>query len=186
MGRKKKWVETHRPSIERLYEDVGKNAYKTFLVDELPDGLVAAGQAEKVSSVVVMTSGSVDESRDWMVVLPLRVDTSGSHDAASPRRFVHDKDPMTFYLTPQGQPGVSGSISFHSNYSGRTEDVPVPGAPTTLPDAVAAIRSRFVPTSGSFSVADASLQNALQHGVKLFRAMEEERDEAGIPPLEDE
>ncbi len=188
MGKKKKWVETHRSAIEQLSKDVGAHAYRTYLVDELPDGLISnPDQAAKVSSVVVMTSGSADGARDWMVVVPLRVDTSGSHGTASPQRFVHDKDPMTFYLSSQGVPGVSGSISFHTKYAGRTEDVAVLNSPETVQAAVADIRGRYTATSGSFSDADRSLQNALQYGVSLFCAMEAEQDAPGIPPFgEDE
>lgn len=187
MGKKKKWVETHRSAIEQLSEEVGKNAYRTFLIEELPVGVINnSGQAAKVSSVMVMTSGSADESRDWMVVVPLRVDTSASLGAASPQRFVHDKDPMTFYLSSQGVPGVSGSISFHTKYPGRTEDAPVLQAPRTVQEAVADIRDRYTAASGSFSDADASLQNALQYGVSLFRAMEAELDTPGIPPFDED
>lgn len=186
MGKKKKWVETHLPAIKQLYEDVGKNAFKTFRVDALPSGTLRSGLAEKVSSVVVMTSGSSDEARDWMVVVPLRVDVSGSQGTARPPSFVHDKDPMTFYFSTPGSPSVSGSISFHSSYFGRTEDAEPFGTPTTLQEAVADLRAQFSPTSGSFEDADGSLRNALQYGVKAFRKMEAELDERGIPTVDDE
>ncbi len=183
MSTKRKWIETHRPAIKQLYDDVGRIAYKTYLVEDLPDGIVAPGLAAKVSSVVVITSGSSDPARDWMSVVPLRVDASRSKGSEAPPRFVHDKDPITFYFSGSA-PSVSGSISFHSDYDGRTQDIQPFGAPTTLQGAVADLRATFTAQSGSFSEADPSWQNALQHGVDAFHKMERELGSAGIPTFQ--
>ena len=185
MGKKEKWVATHRPAIEQLCAEVGTNAYKTFAVDDLPNGIVAAGLAEKSSGFAVVMSRSAAEGRDWIAVVPLRVDTSGTVSSSSSPRFVHDQDPITFYLSGS-TPSVSGSVSFHSNYAGRTEDLETQGEPSTIAQAVADLRSSFIATSGSFDDAKSSLTNALQFGVKLFREMEESFDEGRIPPFDDD
>jgi len=78
MGKKEKWVATHRSAIEKLYEDVGNNSYKVFAVEDFPSGLVAPGLTKKSSGFAVATSGSATDGRDWIAVVPLRVDTSGS------------------------------------------------------------------------------------------------------------
>ena len=98
---------------------------------------------------------------------------------------MHDQDPITFYLSGS-TPSVSGSVSFHSDFEGRTEDVEPQGAPQTIDQAVADLRGSFSATSGSFDDARSSLRNALQFGVKQFRKMEESEGENGIPPFRDD
>ena len=185
MGKKEKWVATHKSAIEKLYDEVGSSSYKVFSVQDFPDGVVAPKLAEKASGFAVATSGSATEGRDWIAIVPLRVDTSGSAASGSPQRFVHDQDPITFYLSGS-TPSVSGSVSFHSNFDGRTEDVEPQGEPRTIEQAVADLRANFNAVSGSFEDANSSLRNALQFGVEQFRRMEQSLEARLVPTFSDE
>ncbi|MFC1543658.1 hypothetical protein ACFL4Y_00185 [Gemmatimonadota bacterium] len=169
MGRKWKRVPALEPAIQRLYEDVETNNFRTFAVGEIPGGIIAPGLEQKVTHYGIVCSGSMAEERQWMAVLPFRVDYAPQE---SPYPYQYDKDPIVFYLDLEGVPHSTGIITLHTKYPGRNELIEESHY-TSVQEAVTNLRRRYIGSSGELEDAPQDFIEATNFGAQYFRRLEE-------------
>ena len=173
MSKKWDWLPVHETSLRTLFEDVGKNSFRSFSATELPPGIISKGLEYKVSQYAVVCSGSANGQGDWMALIPYRVDRACPD---SPYAYEHDKDPIIFCFDSNGGPYASGIATYHANYEGRTEPIP---SVDFMPyeEAVATIRNTYVPLSGALGQTPQDLVEAIGYGASLFERKLREHSE---------
>lgn len=165
-----RWWTSHSKAMAQLYEDVGRNSFKQFRVSELPSGVVDRlgaihpEVAEKASQFTVVTSGADEANRHWMIIFAHRVD----HQPGTSQK-VTDLDPVVTFFDANGDPALSGVVTHHASYLGRTEPA---GHYETIPEAVAGLQSALVPTSGCYDQADDRVKAGARWAVHYFRSLE--------------
>jgi hypothetical protein len=160
------WRECHSDALQQLYDDVGENRFKHFSVNDLPSGIVERlgpihpEVARKSSHFTVVTSGADEANRHWMILFAHRVDSRpGSSEN------VTDLDPIVTVLDANRNPAMSGMVTHHAHFSGRTEGA---GVYSTIDVAVSSLQQAFTPTSGCYNDADDRLKTGVQWAVKYF------------------
>ncbi len=124
---------------------------------------------EKCSHVIVATSGSVNEGRDWMAICPIRVDAKAGAYDIDPAIVVFDSASL--------EPGPSGLVGYHQSYAGRTE--PISGAYDwhDFSGTVEELRTQVTTGVAPLGEAPSRVLNSLHHMADIIR-----RDPNWAPP----
>ena len=167
MGQKSKWFADKDGAASKMYEDVGANNFFTYDVPDYLDHFslpVHTKQlAEKWAGVTVAASGDPVTGRDWLVVVPYRLDYG--KEAATK---VHDLDPVVMVLdTNTGTPHPSGVVAYHQKFTGRTSLVDGLNS-EPLDVAVQAVRQELFTGLAPLEAAPAEVVSALHHMHQKF------------------
>lgn len=162
-----KFITDHKDAVTNLFADVGKNSVLCYDLEKFP----ASGFAtfypkpylDKCQSVTVATSGDA-HNRDWMVVLPFRVDDPGKAGQKA-----YDIDPFVItFDADTGVPAATGIVAYHQSFEGRT--TPISGYDhLTKPQTVAVLRQHLNTGHYPISGAAPAVAGALHHMADLFR-----------------
>lgn len=161
-----KFVTGYSQALTSLYADVGKGNCICYDIDTFPgsglSGFYPPTYLSKCSSVSVAISGDANQ-RDWLAVVPFRVDA-----AKSGKKF-YDQDPFIIsFDADSGTPAETGIVAYHQDYSGRT--TPISGYDhLSKPETIAALRLEL--TTGKYPVSEAAPEviTALQHMATVFQ-----------------
>jgi len=163
MRRKKKIIRIRPEIVQKIHEDIEKDAVKTYQIDNLPEefigkDLLHPDVCSKCDTFVVAVSASHVEDREYMFMAGLRRDCEGDSQ-------VTDIDPIGMvYDSSTHSPAPSGIAIFHGNFEGRTEEV---YSSTAI--SVKKLREKLSKNVMSFKEAPKRFINAMHYVAKKYR-----------------
>jgi len=165
-----KFITGHAPAVNKLREDVGSGNYRCYDIDTFMESPIPecypSGYLAKCSHVTVAVSGDPRAGREWMVICPFRVDTSGTAGAK-----VYDIDPfvVTFDPVTQAQ-SPSGCVAYHQAFIKRTSSISgISGFEIlTKPETVTALREQLVTGQATLEYVPEPVSFALHHMTGIF------------------
>jgi hypothetical protein len=162
-----KFITGHAAAVIKLREDVGSGNFRCYDIDSFMESPIPecypSGYLAKCSHVTVAVSGDPQAGREWMVICPFRVDTSGTGGAK-----VYDIDPFVVTLDPITQaPTPSGCIAYHQDFTKRTSSIS--GFESlTKPETVTALRRQLVTGKATLEYVPEPVSYALNHMTGIF------------------
>lgn len=165
-------IRDHQAAAENFYRDVGANNITTYDVTTF-HALATLKNCpikltDKWAGVTVAVSGSAAEKTDWMLLMPYRVDESGSKTQPY-REKLYDRDPIIIALdSDTGKPREVALLAHHQSFQDRTTHVPGLIS-SSYADAVTTLRSQLVTGSKPYVSGSADLHAAMNHMVNLLR-----------------
>lgn len=160
MSRKEQWFEDKKESFAKLYSDVGQNKVKVYDIHDYS----SKSQIEvhpksflgKCTHVEIAVSGEVPSGRDWMLIVPYRVDGDSG-------KKVYDADPVLTVLdSDSGMPSSSGVVARHRNFPERTTEL-LGYEHGTIEDTVKDLRQKLTTGVEPLASGSQTLLNALSY-----------------------
>jgi hypothetical protein len=162
----------HQVAAETFYRDVGSNNITTYDVSTFNAKATLINcpveLTDKWAGVTVAVSGSAAERTDWMLLMPYRVDVSGSKSQPYQEK-VYDRDPIIIALdSDTGKPHEVALLAQHQSFQDRTTHVPG-FVSMSYADTVTTLRSQLVTGSVPYVSGSTDLHAAMNHMVDLLR-----------------
>jgi len=144
-----------------MARDVRAGQVRIYNIEEFPPSIIHPEVLEKSTKVVVACSASPSRGREWLLVIPYRLDEEAGDK-------VYDLDPFVTYLdTDSGTPAASGVFVYHGKFEGRNIEADFDRR-EDLTAAVTELREQVETGTYRLEDADQDVINAMDYMVGQF------------------
>ncbi len=168
MGKKEKKIPINPLVPEQIQKDLDSNGVCYYKHDNIPDifigkNLIHPDVIDKSTHVVTAVSGSEAEGRNYMFIVPVRVDKGKI-------KYETDLDPIIMVADLEtGSPTPSGCVIFHRKFPGRTEETELNIEEKTFDIAVNELRTTVSGTVFKFEDVPERFTHAMHYMAKRYR-----------------
>lgn len=170
MSKKLKIIKNHSEAIKKLHSEVTEGKAKIFKIKDFPPGLIHNDVLNKSSCCTVAVSGSPGEGRDYLMIVPHRIDSNSEGE------LVVDFDPyITILDSDTGTPASSGCFCYHGKFDGRTIRFQTDIEYTDFQDTVKKLRERIETEVHNIEDAKPEIISAMHFMAKEYKSALDEK-----------
>ncbi|MCK4654312.1 MAG: hypothetical protein KAU01_07700 [Candidatus Cloacimonetes bacterium] len=170
MNKVQKIFNSHKTTIDKLYNDIGNDNVKCFTTSSFNTEYLLENYStdfiEKCGKFYVVTSGSAD--RNWLFIIPDRLDDVGGGSGSI------DRDPfITFINNDNKECDDLALIARHQEFYGRVTTISG-SISSSYDDLMSDLSKNKIVDNIKLEDCDQAIKNAVSFGAQLFRIVENE------------